>query len=193
MAARRQTIQNARWADDAGHIDLDHFLRREPVPLADGSTKSALPAADEAAATAKYEAHKQVPVKGAPGPARDYQIMVYGNNEREIAIGMDANGVMRHAHPDGFTSQYGAVGDSKHVGNAKSYYDPESLPEFLRDKAIKEMDDTLNKLQVAADKVMDGNGVVELTTNSPKAAAFIESRMKALGVRGYVQLLDATI
>ena len=51
------------------------------------------------------------------------------------------------------------------------------------------MDNTLKKLQQAADKVMDGDGAVELTTNDLKAAAWIESRMKTLKIRGYVRIV----
>jgi hypothetical protein len=69
-------------------------------------------------------------------------------------------------------------------------YIPDSLPkEGLREAAISKMDETLTKLQHAADKVMDGDGVVELTTNSTKAAEFIEARMKVLGIRGYVRIV----
>ncbi|HEV6952703.1 MAG TPA: hypothetical protein VKY86_05560 [Promicromonospora sp.] len=51
------------------------------------------------------------------------------------------------------------------------------------------MDETLLRLQKAGNEVMDGDGVVELTTNSTKAAGFIESRMKELGIRGYVRIV----
>ena len=55
--------------------------------------------------------------------------------------------------------------------------------------AVNEMDETLLRLQKAGNEVMDGDGVVELTTNSMKAAEFIESRMKTLGIRGYVRIV----
>ncbi|MFC6509806.1 hypothetical protein ACFQBY_15230 [Promicromonospora citrea] len=51
------------------------------------------------------------------------------------------------------------------------------------------MDETLLRLQKAGDEVMGGDGVVELTTNSTKAAEFIEARMKQLGIRGYVRIV----
>jgi hypothetical protein len=138
----------------------------------------------------RYESHAHTPVKGAPGPARDGQIAVYGDNERIIPIGTTENGKVRNVHPDGFTSQYGAVGDYKHVTSADgSWYVPDSLPkDSLRELATDQMDRTLRKLQLAADKVMDGDGVVEITTNNPKAATWIESRMEALGIRGYVRI-----
>ncbi|GGM36205.1 hypothetical protein GCM10010102_34460 [Promicromonospora citrea] len=60
---------------------------------------------------------------------------------------------------------------------------------LLREAAINEMDETLLRLQKAGDEVMGGDGVVELTTNSTKAAEFIEARMKQLGIRGYVRIV----
>jgi len=55
--------------------------------------------------------------------------------------------------------------------------------------AVKSMDDTLRGLAAAA-KTVGGNGTVELTTNSVKAAQFIEARMRALGVHGYVPIVE---
>jgi hypothetical protein len=118
--------------------------------------------------------------------AEDYRIKVYGENQRIIPIGTNAEGKVAHAHPDGFTSQYGAVGDAKHVSKSNSFYVPDTLPEFLHERAVIEMDETLLRMQKAGNEVMNGDGVVELTTNSMAAAEFIGSRMKALGLRGYV-------
>ncbi|MDR7384377.1 hypothetical protein [Promicromonospora iranensis] len=49
---------------------------------------------------------------------------------------------------------------------------PDTLPEFLRERAVNEMDETLLRMQRAGDEVMNGDGVVELTTNSMEAAEF---------------------
>ncbi|GAA2241571.1 hypothetical protein GCM10010413_49980 [Promicromonospora sukumoe] len=187
---RREMFTHDGLADETGAINMAAFLRRDPVPLADGTTKAALSPADEAAAAARYDSYASTSVKGS-GPAKDYQVKVYGENERVIPIGTNAEGKTIRSEPDGFTAQYGAVGDSKHISNeSSSFYIPDSLPkEGLREAAITKMDKTLTKLQQAANKVMDGDGVVELTTNSTKAAEFIETRMKALGIRGYVRIV----
>ena len=187
---RREMFTREGLADETGAIDMAHFLRREPVPLANGTTKAALSQTDEAMAAARYDSYASTSVKGS-GAAKDYQVKVYGENERVVPIGTNAEGKTVRSEPDGFTAQYGAVGDSKHVGNeSSSFYIPDSLPkEGLREAAISKMDKTLTKLQHAADKVMDGDGVVELTTNSTKAAEFIEARMKVLGIRGYVRIV----
>lgn len=189
-ATRRQAFTADRWADETGAINFEHLLARKPVPLADGTTQPALSAADDAAAKARYESHPSTPVKGAPGAAKDGQIAVYGENERIIPVGQKPDGTQATVHPDGFTSQYGAVGDYKHVTSADgSWYIPDTLAnDKLRGFATDQMDNTLRKLQQAANKVMDGDGVVEMTTNNPKAAAWIESRMEALGIRGYVRI-----
>lgn len=190
LATRRHLFTREGLADETGAIDMAHFLRRDPVPLGDGTTRAALSPTDEAMAAARYDSYASTSVKGS-GAAKDYQIKVYGENERVVPIGTNTEGKVVRSEPDGFTAQYGAVGDSKHVGNeSSSFYIPDSLPkEGLREAAITKMDKTLTKLQQAADKVMDGDGVVELTTNSTKAAEFIESRMKTLGIRGYVRIV----
>lgn len=170
---------------ERGSVSLEWFLARKPVPLADGAPRPALTAAEEAAAAARYEAYPSTPVKGASGPARDGQIAVYGDNERIV----DVPGQGIKVHPDGFTPQYGAVGDYKHVMAESSFYNPETLSSpGLREVATQKMDKTLRRLQLAADEVMGGDGVVEITTNSTDAARFIEGRMNQLGIRGYVRL-----
>ena len=183
-AARRISI-----ADDAGHIDLDWLLARKPVPLADGTLQPALSHGDEAAALSRYESQRAVPTKGKPGPARDGQVAVYGDNERAILL---PDG--KQVHPDGFTSTYGAIGDYKHVtADASTWYVPETLDQRIRDVAISKMDTQLRRLQRAASVVApDGRGVVEITTNSPSAASFIEDRMTSAGIRGYVRLVEGT-
>jgi len=51
------------------------------------------------------------------------------------------------------------------------------------------MDDKLRGLAAAAE-TMSGNGVVEITTNSIDAARFVEARMQALDISGYVRLME---
>jgi hypothetical protein len=145
---------------------------------------------NEAVAAARHDSYASTTVNGS-NAAEEYRTKVYGENQRIIPIGTNADGKVAHAHPDGFTSQYGAVGDAKHVGATTSAYVPDTLPEFLRERAVNEMDETLLRMQEAGNEVMNGDGVVELTTNSMTAAEFIESRMKALGIRGYVLFAPA--
>lgn len=184
LATRRHAFTRAGLADEAGAINLEHLLARKPVPLADGTTQPALSAADDAAAAALYESYPSTAVKGADGPARDGQIAVYGDNERVISV-PDKD---IEVHPDGFTSQYGAVGDYKHVASASTWHDPRTLDPRLYDMAVTKIDRTLQRLQHAADQVMNGRGVVEITTNSRSAGEFIEGRMRDLGLRGYVRI-----
>ncbi|MEU2200580.1 restriction endonuclease fold toxin-2 domain-containing protein [Isoptericola sp. NPDC019482] len=185
MATRRAML---REEPERGSVPLEWFLARKPIPLADGTTRPALSAAEEAAAAARYETYPSTPVKGAPGPARDGQIEVYGENERIVHVPSEDINV----HPDGFTPQYGAIGDYKHVTSARSWYIPEGIENAkMRELATRKIDSTLNRLQSAADEVMgSGDGVVEITTNSEAAAEFIESRMRELAIRGYVRLTN---
>lgn len=182
--ARQRTI--IRETPDAGVIDPDWLLGRRPVLLADGSTQPALSGAEEAAATARYERFDRVATKGRPGVAQDGQIAVYGHNERRIPVG---NG--KEVHADGYTSTYAALGEYKHVtAEAQTWYDPSTLDPRLHDVAIAKLDRQLLRMQVAADKMAEGAGVIEVTTNSTSVAAFVESRMQVHGLRGYVRLVS---
>jgi hypothetical protein len=96
-------------------IDFSVFLRREPVQLGDGSTVRALDAADEAAAAALYDSLPEGPLR-AQGAEGDFQVSVYGQNERGIEL-VDGTTVC----PEGFTSQYGAIGDAKFVDATRSW------------------------------------------------------------------------
>jgi hypothetical protein len=185
LAAQRAAVRDD---PERGSIDIEWLLGRKPVPLADGTTRPALSAVEEAAAAARYEAYPSTPVKGAPGPARDGQIRVYGDNERIVHVPSEEINV----HPDGFTAQYGAIGDYKHVTSARSWYIPDGIENAkMRELATRKIDSTLSRLQNAADEVMgSGDGVVEITTNSEAAAEFIESRMRELAIRGYVRLTN---
>ena len=96
-------------------------------------------------------------------------------------------------YPDGFTSQYGAVGDAKYVASGRSFYLPDSMRSGKLTKlAVASMDNKLRGLGRVA-HVLGGNGVVEITTNNVQAAQFIEARMHALGVQGYVRIVEGGI
>lgn len=182
--ARRRALLHG--APDAGVIDMDWLLGRRPVALADGSVQPALSAADEAAAAARYGQLDPVATKGRPGPAQDGQVAVYGHNERRIPIGDG-----KEVHADGYTSTYGALGEYKHItAEAQTWYDPATLHPKIRDVAVAKLDRQLLRMQVAADKLAEGAGVIEVTTNSSSVASFVESRMAAHGLRGYVRIVN---
>ncbi|MGW6128948.1 hypothetical protein ACWFNE_02855 [Cellulomonas sp. NPDC055163] len=74
--------------------------------------------------------------------------------------------------------------------NGSSFSVPDSMRSAkLTSLAIRSMDDKLAGLAEAAE-ALGGHRVVELTTNSVEAARFIESRMSALGIRGYVRIVE---
>ena len=54
--------------------------------------------------------------------------------------------------------------------------------------AVAQMDAKLVKLGKAAQAFDGSSGVVEIATNNPIAARLFESRMRALGIRGYIRL-----
>lgn len=143
---------------------------------------------NQAVAAVRHDSYASTTVNRSSA-AEDYRIKIYGENQRSIPIGTNAKGKVAHAHPDGFTSQYGAVGDAKHIGTTTNSYILDTLPKFLRGYAVNEMDQTLLRMQKAGNEVMNGDGAVELTTNNMTAAEFIESRMKTLGIRGYVRIV----
>ncbi len=60
-----------------------------------------------------------------------------------------------------------------------SWYDPATLHPKIRDVAVAKLDRQLLRMQVAADKLAEGAGAIEVTTNSSSVAAFVESRMAA--------------
>jgi len=161
---------------------MDWLLGRKPVPLGDGSIQPALSAADEAAAVARYQALPRIPVSAKDDDLL-YQLRVYGDNERRI----DVPGA--RVHPDGFTSTYGALGDAKHVGPGTSskFYEPPP-GSGLEAIAAEVMDKRLTRLAEAAEQ-LGGTGVIEYVTNTQLAAQFLESRMIALGLRGYVRIV----
>lgn len=176
IATRRGAL-----ADDAGVIDTAWLLSRKPVPLGDGTLFPALSAADEAAAVARYEALPRARLNGS-GPSLDYQVRVYGDNERIVTTAAGK------AIPDGFTPTYGAVGDAKYVSptSRSSIYMPDA-GSSLEPIAVRAIDRRLLGLADAADAA--GNGVFEYVTNNPAAAQFLEGRIATLGLRGYVRLV----
>lgn len=51
------------------------------------------------------------------------------------------------------------------------------------------MDHTLHRLEKAS-LASGGDGVVEMTTNNARAAAYIEDRLRALNIAGYVRIVE---
>ncbi|UZN01640.1 restriction endonuclease fold toxin-2 domain-containing protein [Cellulomonas sp. S1-8] len=179
LAARRFDL-----AEDAGVLDLGAFLRREPVPLADGSVKQALDDAEQAVAQARFNALPTSGLRGGHEAGSAYQTRIYGPTEKTVVL---ADGTL--VHPDGFTPQYAAVGDAKHVGSGtSSFYAPEPGSSLER-IVIAKVDPKLLNLADAARQVGGPDAVVEYVTNSAAAARFLESRMVELGIRGYVRLV----
>jgi len=115
----------------------------------------------------------------------DFQVFVYGLNERLIVLPSG-----RGVYPDGFTPQYGAIGEAKFVGSPISRYVPNSLGDAqLTQVATRSMDDQLYNLAAAA-QAFGGNGVVEVVTNNTGAGHFIEGRMLALRIPAYVRIAE---
>ena len=90
---------------------------------------------------------------------------------------------------DGATDRYAAIGDAKYrASDEQSWYDPDSMPESMRELVINDMDTRLLKYQQAVASSDNPARLVEVTTNDARVADFVESRMRALGVNGYVRL-----
>jgi hypothetical protein len=70
-----------------------------------------------------------------------------------------------------------------------SFYLPDSMGSKRSRIAVESMDDKPRGLSAAA-KTLGGNGTIELSTNNVEAAQFIEARMRALGVHGYVRIVE---
>ncbi|MBO3095135.1 hypothetical protein [Cellulomonas dongxiuzhuiae] len=110
---------------------------------------------------------------------------VYGHNERRSQIGDG-----KEVHADGCTSTCGALGEYKHItAEAQTWYDPAALRPRIRDGSVAKPDRQLLRTQAAADELAEDAGVVEVTTNS-SVAVFVESRMAAHGLRGYVRKVN---
>lgn len=83
----------------------------------------------------------------------------------------------------------GALGDAKMVLQPeRSFYIPDTLSSpSIAQTALEQMDTTLRRLSNAA-TASGGNGVIEITTNNMQATQFIEGRMRALAITGYVRV-----
>jgi hypothetical protein len=90
---------------------------------------------------------------------------------------------------DGATDSYGAIGDAKfRTAEGSSWYDPDSMPEGLRQRVIDDMDTTLLGYQRAIADSGNPARLVEIVTNDARVADFIESRMAARNIDGYVRI-----
>ncbi len=171
------------WADDTGAIDLQTWLRRDPIDLTDGTQLLPATAEQQAAAAAQIDALPEGPIlaRGEPGA---FQQAVYGPNER--LIGLPDGSV---ASVDGVTSAYGTVvGDAKYVMSANgSIYIPESVSPSFAPIATRQMDQMLLRLADASDALQPGRPV-EIVTNNLASANAWEARMRALGIPGYVRV-----
>lgn len=176
--------RHAAMAGNAGVVTPEFFLGRRTIELADGAPMPALSSTDASAALSQYNASPASHLH-AQGPEAAFQRGIYGDNERVISLGEG-----RVVIPDGFTSQYGAIGDAKFVASERSFYIPDSMGNTALGRIAQErMDRTLARLGSGAN-ALGGNGVVEITTNNVQAAQFIEARMRALGVHGYVRIIE---
>ncbi|NCT91940.1 hypothetical protein GXB85_13410 [Cellulomonas sp. APG4] len=179
-------LSNAMAAGDRGAVDFSAFMRRDPITAANGDLITPLDAAAQPGAAAQYLDQKVVPLS-ARGQALDYQVAQYGEAERAIFL---PNG--REVRPDGFNPTYGAVGDAKfvHEGQTSSFYIPETMSSpGIQTIAETKMDNTLTRLSQAS-LASGGDGIVEMTTNNPRAAAYMEARMSALNITGYVRIVE---
>ena len=114
--------------------------------------------------------------------AAAYQRRIYGDSEPLLRPEPET-------WADGFTGDYGAVGDAKLVVKERSWYNPASLgDDFLAERATREMDYRLLKYKAVLADSTNPAQVLEIVTNDPAAASFVEGRMRALGVRSYVRL-----
>jgi hypothetical protein len=160
----------ATYLAEHGHGAAD--LVRDPAV----ATRSYL-----ATATPWWQAAPSGQVR-ASGPEAAYQVRLYGDTERLVS-----NRPVTWA--DGATPDYGAIADAKFRTNASSFYDPASLSHpDLREIAIAKMDNRLLKYNSVLSSPDSPGRVLEIATNDPAVASFIEDRLRALGIPGYVRL-----
>ena len=109
---------------------------------------------------------------------------MYGPTERLVPL---PNNTI--ASVDGITSAYGTVlGDAKLVLNpTSSIYIPESVSSSFAHVSVREMDRAILRLAEITDAFAPGRPI-EIVTNDLASAAAWETRMRALGVTGYVRL-----
>ena len=173
--------QRALRYDDRGAIDLGAFVRREPIELADGTSWAALPAHQQ---TAMRQWWESLPTSrlNATGPEGAYQAHLYGDTERIVAQNP-------RVIADGATIDYGAIADAKFRIEARSFYDPASMNSpSMAALAQQEMDRRLLKYAAVLEDPSTPVKVLEIATNDPGVATFVEGRMRALAIPGYVRL-----
>lgn len=171
--------------------DLAQFIADQvspPPTTADGQPMTPIDAA------ARAELHAYLTDLAHSGQARsvtntgaeyDYQRRTTGNTEYNIA----PPGTPQ-TWADGIDHVYGLAQDAKYRGAPRSMYDPSSMEfQFLRERAIEDMDVRLKKYRNAI--AYHGNPIrgVEITTNDLGVASFIRQRMAALGVPGRVRIV----
>lgn len=186
-------IRNMDWASDAGAITPEAFWRREPIEMTNGQT---LPAPDAQGLGGELDRYNALPqsTQHAHGAEGAYQERLYGRNEREVTLESQtpksdpANPTYQRVIWDGVSPVYGVPADAKFIGSERSFYVPGSIGHERLDFFLLEKTDLrLRELEAAA-HIMGGRGAFEITTNNPAYADFIESRMRALGIAGYVRL-----
>jgi hypothetical protein len=160
----------------------------DTVTLVDGSQLSLLDAGAQAAMTS-YAAQlagsgRTRPVTGTR-PEYVYQRAKLGDTEYDIAR---AGG--RHTWADDLDPQRGSAQDAKYrdPGSTTSFYDPSSLPPGLRQAAVDDLDDRLDKYLAAIQDPANPLRVLEIVTNDLGVAQFIRDRMVALEVPGFVRV-----
>lgn len=171
-ALRRQVSDDLRDRPTPGKRPQDHPRLRGGGPRG-----------GKAAALARVQALPESPIR-AQGAPRDYQIQVYGPQERIV----DLPGGSR-AHIDGITTEYGGIiGDAKLVTSPQSsFYIPDSLSGGLGEVAEYRMDRVVLRLADASD-AFGGQRAIEIVTNNVESARAWEARMSALDVPGYVRI-----
>lgn len=128
--------------------------------------------------------HRTRTVNGT-GEEYDFQRKHCGNVEYRLTSDQQ---LPQAAWADGINVDFGAAQDAKHVGDGgTSFYRPDSLPPFLRERAIADMDDRLQKYKRVVDDEDNPIQGLEIITNDPEAAAFILERMTHLNVPGWVR------
>ncbi|MER7556885.1 restriction endonuclease fold toxin-2 domain-containing protein [Nocardioides sp. NPDC126508] len=128
--------------------------------------------------------HRTRTVNGT-GEEYDFQRKHCGNVEYRLTSDQQ---LPQAAWADGINVDFGAAQDAKHVGDGgTSFYRPDSLPPFLRERAIADMDDRLQKYKRVVDDEDNPVQGLEIITNDPEAAAFILERMTHLNVPGWVR------
>jgi hypothetical protein len=123
-----------------------------------------------------------------PGEHYDYQRACCGPTEFRLSPDTD---LPNATWADGLNNELGLAQDAKHVGaDASSWYRPDTLPPALQRVAQRTVDEMIAKYApVIADPANPVRGL-EIFTNNPQAAAYFDSRMKALGVPGTVQIRE---